>query len=241
MLCYKNLFLKMINLFSIFDPSSSIMFFSNWISVLFGLMLVFSPFWVAKGYTNLIFTKILIKRLHSEFITVFSGKLFLGSLLLPVSLFIFIARVNFFGIHPYIFTPSRHLVFCFRLAIPLWLGHIIYSFILQPNLIFCHLVPLGTPKVLIPLMVLIELIRNLIRPLTLSVRLTANIVAGHILLSLLSSQGRLGIRVRLLLILVPLFFLLILEIAVAFIQAYVFRVLSVLYLREVSSLKINRI
>ena len=232
----------MINLFSIFDPSSTILFFSNWISVLFGLMLVFSPFWITKGYINLIFTKILIKMLYFEFIAVFSGKLFLGSLLLPVSLFIFIARVNFFGIHPYIFTPSRHLVFCFRLAIPLWLGHIIYSFILQPNLIFCHLVPLGTPQVLIPLMVLIELIRNLIRPLTLSVRLTANIVAGHMLLSLLSSQGRLGIRARLLLlILVSLFFLLILEIAVAFIQAYVFRVLRVLYLREVSSLKINRI
>ena len=58
-----------------------------------------------------------------------------------------------------------------------------------PNSMMAHLVPLGTPVALIPFMVLIELVRNFIRPLTLSVRLAANIVAGHLLLTLLGNQG----------------------------------------------------
>lgn len=86
-----------------------------------------------------------------------------------------------------------------------------------------------------PFIVIIELIRRIIRPLTLSVRLAANIVAGHLLLTLLSSQAPTGAWFPLLLVLSALLALGVLESAVAIIQAYVFRVLRTLYLREVSS------
>merc|ERR1712121_365946 len=100
-----------------------------------------------------------------------------------------------------------------------------------------HLVPVGTPGPLIPFMVLIETVRNIIRPGTLSIRLAANIVAGHLLLTLLGSQGDLSLF--LLCLMVALFLLLLLEVGVACIQAYVFTVLRSLYLSETISKQFN--
>ena len=98
---------------------------------------------------------------------------------------------------------------------------------------FAHLVPLGTPIVLIPFIVLIETIRNVIRPITLSVRLAANLTAGHLLLILLGES----IVNRKILIVITVtaaqFALITLEAAVAVIQAYVFATLSTLYASEV--------
>jgi F-type H+-transporting ATPase subunit a len=99
---------------------------------------------------------------------------------------------------------------------------------------FEHLVPQGTPTVLIPFMVCTETIRNIIRPGTLAVRLTANIIAGHLLLTLLGNNGP-SLRYSLLrLLIVTQILLLILESAVAIIQSYVFAVLRTLYSREVN-------
>lgn len=100
-----------------------------------------------------------------------------------------------------------------------------------------HFVPLNTPGVLIPFIVIIELIRRIIRPFTLAIRLAANIIAGHLLLRLLSEKittGRLIIFFR---VLVGLLRLIILELGVRVIQAYVFRLLSTLYLNEVNTKK----
>lgn len=85
------------------------------------------------------------------------------------------------------------------------------------------MVPLGTPVPLMPFMVVIEIVRNIIRPLTLSIRLVANMVAGHLLLGLFGASS-LAFPATLILCA--------LEFAVAIIQAYVFRVLSTLYLAE---------
>ena len=88
-----------------------------------------------------------------------------------------------------------------------------------------HLVPLGTPYPLMPFIVLIELVSSLIRPGTLAVRLAANMVAGHLLLTLIGSLApRLGIAL-LLGLLRGLVLLITLECAVALIQSYVFRIL----------------
>lgn len=98
---------------------------------------------------------------------------------------------------------------------------------------FAHLVPLGTPIILIPFIVLIESIRNIIRPITLSVRLAANLTAGHLLLILL---GESIVNSRILIIIAVTaaqFALITLEAAVAVIQAYVFATLSTLYASEV--------
>ena len=95
--------------------------------------------------------------------------------------------------------------------------------------IFIHLVPQGTPVVLISFIVIIESISNIIRPGTLSVRLAANIIAGHLLMTLISSTGSSLSLIILTFILLIQCVLIILELRVAFIQAYVFTVLSTLY------------
>merc|ERR1739846_246320 len=106
--------------------------------------------------------------------------------------------------------------------------------------ILVHLVPVGTPAVLIPVIVIIETIRNLIRPGALAVRLAANMVAGHLLLSLLGGQGA-ALRVSLLCgLIIGLVLLMVLECAVACIQAYVFTILSTLYLNELIRVEFNQ-
>lgn len=100
---------------------------------------------------------------------------------------------------------------------------------------FAHLVPQNTPAVLIPFIVLIETIRNVIRPLTLAVRLMANMVAGHLLITLLGNQTASVGGLLLISLLLTQTLLLALESAVSIIQAYVFAVLSTLYAREITS------
>lgn len=108
----------------------------------------------------------------------------------------------------------------------------LYRIVVQFNSNMAHLVPVGTPGALMPVIVVIERVRIIIRPGTLAVRLAANIVAGHLLLTLLGGQGpNLGGLVLLCLML-GLVGLLMLECGVACIQAYVFTILSSLYLAE---------
>jgi len=100
---------------------------------------------------------------------------------------------------------------------------------------FAHLVPQRTPGPLIPFIVLIESISNVIRPLTLAVRLIANMVAGHLLITLLGNQTAARSNLLLISLLLTQIILLTLESAVAVIQAYVFAVLTTLYAREITS------
>jgi len=95
-------------------------------------------------------------------------------------------------------------------------------------------VPQGTPAILIPFMVCIETIRNVIRPGTLAVRLTANIIAGHLLITLLGNTGPSLSIILVRFLVIGQIALLILESAVAIIQSYVFAVLRTLYSREVN-------
>jgi len=99
---------------------------------------------------------------------------------------------------------------------------------------FAHLVPQSTPNLLIPFIVLIESIRNVIRPLTLAVRLIANMVAGHLLITLLGNQTAAASNLILARLILTQILLLTLESAVAIIQSYVFAVLSTLYAREIT-------
>lgn len=106
---------------------------------------------------------------------------------------------------------------------------------LAPTSALAHLVPMGTPIGLMPFIVLIEIVRSLIRPITLRVRLVANIIAGHLLLTLLSNRVYVLNIPILIVSLGALLCLSILECGVSIIQAYVFRVLRTLYLNEVNS------
>jgi F-type H+-transporting ATPase subunit a len=148
-------------------------------------------------------------------------------------LFFFIAIMNCSGLLPYVFTSSSHLVITLFLSIPFWLGIQIASWLFSFNKIACHLVPLRTPLPLIPFLVLIERLRNVIRPVTLAIRLTANMTAGHLLITLLGSASSINrLLIIQLLIIVVMILLLILEISVALIQSYVFILLSSLYIVE---------
>lgn len=222
------------NLFSVFDPTSSIFNISiNWTSTFLGIIIIPIRFWLIPTRYSLVWEKI-TSTLHKEFKTLLGERGLNGSTFIFVSVFSLILFNNFIGLFPYIFTRSSHLAFTLTLALPLWLRFIIYGWINHTQHIFAHLVPQGTPPVLIPFIVCIETIRNIIRPGTLAVRLAANIIAGHLLITLLGNTGPRLTYSILSLLLITQIALLVLESAVAVIQSYVFAVLRTLYSREVN-------
>nr|WNX94652.1 ATP synthase F0 subunit 6 [Nocomis biguttatus] len=155
--------------------------------------------------------------------------------LLLTSLMLFLISINMLGLLPYTFTPTTQLSLNMGFAVPLWLATVIIGMRNQPTVALGHLLPEGTPIPLIPVLIIIETISLLIRPLALGVRLTANLTAGHLLIQLIATA------VFVLLPMMPtvailtaavLFLLTLLEVAVAMIQAYVFVLLLSLYLQE---------
>lgn len=219
------------NLFRIFDASTSDLLSLNWF--LLGVVFILLPksFHLREGRLRLIVSNLLgfLKQDFSMAIGVAPR-----TTLIPLlcSIFILILVVNFIGLMPYVFTCSRNLSFTLRISLVLWLS-IQIGFILNClNHLLAHLVPLGTPRVLVPFIVYIELIRATIRPLTLAVRLAANMVAGHLLICLVNGASyNSPIIVGVLLGGITL---MILELGVVFIQAYVFRTLSRLYYAELN-------
>ena len=157
---------------------------------------------------------------------------------LVFSLFMFVLVANLFGMFPYFFTITSHIIVTFALAMLVVLTVIVYGF-WKHGLGFLKLfVPHGIPAVLIPLVVAIEVISFLSRPISLSVRLFANMLAGHITLKVfagfvtsLSAMGAVGVAGAVL----PLAMTVALtglEFLVAFLQAYVFAVLTCMYLND---------
>nr|YP_009743814.1 ATP synthase F0 subunit 6 [Ambulyx substrigilis]QIE12575.1 ATP synthase F0 subunit 6 [Ambulyx substrigilis] len=224
----------MSNLFSIFDPTTNLFNLSiNWMSTLLGLMFLPYKFWFMPNRHFMIWNFILNK-LHNEFKTLLKNNYFNGSTLIFISLFSFILFNNFLGLFPYIFTSTSHLTLTLSISLPLWLSFMLYGWINNYQHMFIHMIPQGTPTILMPFMVLIETISNIIRPGTLAVRLTANMIAGHLLMTLLSSTGpNLSYLFIMMLIFIQIL-LLILESAVAVIQSYVITILSTLYSSEVN-------
>nr|QVL29282.1 ATP synthase F0 subunit 6 [Ceratitis capitata] len=224
----------MTNLFSVFDPSSSIFNLSlNWMSTFLGLLLIPSAYWLMPSRWHIFWNSILMT-LHKEFKTLLGPSGHSGSTFIFVSLFSLILFNNFMGLFPYIFTSTSHLTLTLTLALPLWLCFMLYGWINHTQHMFAHLVPQGTPAVLMPFMVCIETISNIIRPGTLAVRLAANMIAGHLLLTLLGNTGPSLSFMIVSILLIGQIALLILESAVAIIQSYVFAVLSTLYSSEVN-------
>nr|QNE85561.1 ATP synthase F0 subunit 6 [Suillia flava] len=224
----------MTNLFSVFDPSSSIINLSlNWMSTFIGILMIPSIYWLMPSRYHIFWNTILLT-LHKEFKTLLGPTGHNGSSFIFITLFSMILFNNFMGLFPYIFTSTSHLTLTLTLALPLWLCFMIYGWINHTQHMFAHLVPQGTPAVLMPFMVCIETISNIIRPGTLAVRLTANMIAGHLLLTLLGNTGPSLSYMIISLLLIAQIALLVLESAVAIIQSYVFAVLSTLYSSEVN-------
>nr|YP_010417470.1 ATP synthase F0 subunit 6 [Junonia atlites]USF17525.1 ATP synthase F0 subunit 6 [Junonia atlites] len=222
------------NLFSIFDPSTNILNLPlNWISTFIGLMFIPYSFWFIPN-RHFILWNFISNKLHNEFKTLLGSNSFKGSTFIFISLFFFVLFNNFLGLFPYIFTSTSHLNISLSISLTLWLSFMIYGWINNTQHMFIHMIPQGTPTILMPFMVLIETISNIIRPGTLAVRLTANMIAGHLLLTLLSSTGNNMSNYLLIILIFIQILLLILESAVAVIQAYVITILSTLYSSEVN-------
>jgi F-type H+-transporting ATPase subunit a len=157
---------------------------------------------------------------------------------LVFSLFMFVLFANLLGMVPYFFTVTSHIVVTFALALLVILTVIGYG-LYKNGLGFLKLfVPHGIPGYLVPLVVLIEVISFLSRPISLSVRLFANMLAGHITLKVfagfvfsLGTLGAVGVGGAILPFAMTVA-LTALEFLVAFLQAYVFAVLTCMYLND---------
>nr|YP_002364605.1 ATP synthase F0 subunit 6 [Pedetontus silvestrii]ACC60219.1 ATP synthase F0 subunit 6 [Pedetontus silvestrii] len=224
----------MTNLFSVFDPTTKIFNLNlNWSSTILGLLILPYTFWFLPTRMNILWT-LMIMILHKEFKILMEPKGHPGSSVFFVTLFSLIMFNNFLGLFPYIFTSTSHMILTLTLALPLWLSFMLYGWINHTQHMFAHLIPQGTPPILMPFMVCIETISNMIRPGTLAIRLAANMIAGHLLLTLLGSTGPSMNSALVCTLMIGQILLLILEVAVAIIQSYVFAILSTLYSSEVN-------
>nr|YP_009516313.1 ATP synthase F0 subunit 6 [Hyporhamphus quoyi]AYD91081.1 ATP synthase F0 subunit 6 [Hyporhamphus quoyi] len=155
--------------------------------------------------------------------------------LILMSLMIFLITLNMLGLLPYTYTPTTQLSMNMAIATPLWLATVIIGMRNQPTHALGHLLPEGTPTLLIPILIIIETISLFIRPIALGVRLTANLTAGHLLIQLIATAAFQLLPLMPIVAIsttVLLFLLTLLEVAVAMIQAYVFVLLLSLYLQE---------
>ena len=151
------------------------------------------------------------------------------------TLFIFILFANMQGLIPKTFTVTSHVIVTFALAAVVFVGVTIIGIVKHRMRFLTLFVPSGLPIFLVPLLVPIELISYLIRPITLSVRLFANMMAGHTLLVVLSGFAVSLSGFFILPALAPLAVTAAmygLETIVSFLQAYVFAVLTCLYLHD---------
>ena len=147
------------------------------------------------------------------------------------SVFMFILVGNLFGMIPYSFTFTSHIVVTFAMALVVFLGVTIIAIAKHRLYFFTFFMPPGVPLLMAPLLVPIEIISYLSRPISLSVRLFANMLAGHTLLKVFAgfvvSLGMFGVF--------PLAFIVALtglEIVIALLQAFVFTILTCLYLND---------
>lgn len=147
------------------------------------------------------------------------------------TLFSFILAGNLIGMIPYHFTFTSHIIVTFAMAITIFIGVTVLGFVKHGMHFFSFFAPPGTPVVMLPLLVPIEIISYLSRPISLSVRLFANMLAGHTLMKVIASfVAVLGVFGILPLALVVA--LTGLEILIAFLQAYVFAILTCLYIND---------
>ena len=157
---------------------------------------------------------------------------------LVFSLFMFIMISNMVGIIPYTFTVSSHIIVTAALALLVFFTVLVYGFYKNGLKFFKLFVPSGVPIVILPLVVMIEVISFLSRPVSHSVRLFANMLAGHITLkvfasfvTMLGAFGAVGWAGAVLPLALTVA-LTALELLVAFLQAYVFTILTCIYIND---------
>ena len=151
------------------------------------------------------------------------------------TLFTFILFGNLLGMLPYSFTFTSHIIVTFVLAMFIFLFVTLIGIFTHGFKFFSLFVPKGVPMLMLPLMIPIEIISYLSRPISLSVRLFANMMAGHTMLKIFAGfivpLGIFGVAPLLVDVALTA-----LEVLIAFLQAYVFTILTCLYLNEAINL-----
>ncbi len=155
-----------------------------------------------------------------------------------LTIFMFIGMMNIVGIVPYTFTPTSHIVVTFGLSLSIFIGVTLLGFRIHGSEYLSMFMPGGSPMVMAPFLVIIELVSHFAKAISLGVRLAANIIAGHLLFAILSgftwtmlTAGGL-IAVASIFPLFIVLFITTLEMGVALIQAYVFTTLTSIYISE---------
>jgi len=148
------------------------------------------------------------------------------------TLFMFVLFLNMLGMVPYSFTVTSHIIVTFALALVVFIGVTVIGFARHGVGFLKFFIPSGVPVLLLPLLVVIEVISYFTRPISLSVRLFANMMAGHTMLKVF---GAFVVGLGIIGGWAPLAFMVAftgLEILVAFLQAYVFAILTCIYLND---------
>ncbi len=147
------------------------------------------------------------------------------------TMFMFILMGNMLGMIPGSFTWTSHIIVTFFMAMCVWLGVTIYGFYLHGAKFLGLFVPQGAPVYMIPVLVPIEILSYCVKPISLSVRLFVNMMAGHTMMKVFAgfiiALGVFGVAPLAVTVALTGF-----EIAVAFLQAYIFTVLTCIYLHD---------
>ena len=224
-----------VDIFSSFDPATTAFF--NFSSTLFWsinfitVALIHPMFWAGPSHTSWALS--LPLRIINEQRARTSTSHLKGLTSLLVALYILITIINFLGVLPYVFRTSSHLIFTFSFGLPLWLRLILSRASFSPSTTLAALLPGGAPAWLNPFLILIETVSTIVRPITLSVRLAANIRAGHIVLTLIGvyfifALLSLNFTSTLFLFLIQAGYT-VFELGICVIQAYIFCLLLSLY------------
>nr|YP_010448471.1 ATP synthase F0 subunit 6 [Codonobdella sp. B45A]QWT29633.1 ATP synthase F0 subunit 6 [Codonobdella sp. IK-2021]UTS56342.1 ATP synthase F0 subunit 6 [Codonobdella sp. B45A] len=194
------------------------------------MMYMYSMIWMKKNKVQTMFLSpksLILKQLNSTMLPNMGGIMSLVS-----TLFITIIMINILGLIPMTFSITSHLIMTVLIGLPMWMMIVSSSAMNNKKEFVGKLLPDGAPMWLNPFLVLIETVSISVRPITLSVRLAANMSAGHIVLSLIgiyvSSALNLSIMSTMLLMSIYIGYMLF-EVAICMIQAYIFCLLISLY------------
>nr|QMP96515.1 ATP synthase F0 subunit 6 [Bithynia leachii] len=227
----------LVDIFSSFDDNNQVfmsMYMFIWLFSLSTIIIFSSSYWLMTPRHNIIMN--LFKSTVSSQIFRSLGLNMGGFINILTALFLFLIITNLAGLIPYVFSPTSHLAVSLSIGLPLWLSLIISAIFFAPTSVIAGLLPMGAPAALNPFLVIIETVSILVRPITLSVRLTANMSAGHIVLTLIgnyltTSFFMSSIFSMLLLLSIQIFYT-IFEFGICLIQAYIFCLLITLYSDE---------
>lgn len=223
-----------IDIFSSFDSNNYYIIFNGswiwWVIELFLLNILVVRYWCEESRIRYMLTNVLVVMYGEIFRR--RGRFIGGFLNIIISIFVLLLIVNYLGLVPYVYSLRSQGAITFVLGLPLWITLIISNFFWNWFSALAHYLPLGAPSVLNPFLVIIEFIRDFVRPITLSARLAANIRAGHIVLGLIGvylCKGIFSLGVIFLLLILLQIGYFFFEIGVCTIQAYIFRLLPSLY------------